>query len=195
MGEAVMKKGVLRDTFFVWEERAKSKEEKWGNRYYRNYKCYKLFHFELHISYYTYNTYYTYFLAKKRYFRRKSLSLWVENYYVKIKNKYYDTRTGQPIFEYKKPIIGYNSFTGEPIFEGDEVPKETLPKQPLTEEDKNRISNSILIITGAVLVVIASIIFLATGWETMHGLLKTLILFCIQMIFSLFAYITFFVLK
>lgn len=102
----------------------------------------------------------------------------------------YDTRTGQPIFEYKKPIIGYNSFTGEPIFEGNEVPKETLPKQPLTEEDKNRISNSILIITGAVLVVIASIIFLATGWETMHGLLKTLILFCIQMIFSLFAYIS-----
>ena len=102
----------------------------------------------------------------------------------------YDTRTGQPLFEYKKPIIGYNSFTGEPIFEGDKIPEPPTPKQPLTAEDRNRISNTVLMIAGAILIVIASIIFLATGWETMHGLLKTLILFGVQMIFYLFGYIS-----
>ncbi len=102
----------------------------------------------------------------------------------------YDTKTGQPLFEYKKPIIGYNPFTGDPMFEGDKIPEVHLPKQPVTEEEKNRISNTILMITGAALIVIASIIFLATGWETMHGLLKTLILFGIQMIFCLFGYIS-----
>ena len=73
----------------------------------------------------------------------------------------HDPRTGQPYFEYKKPIIGYNPNTGEPVFEGEEIPKPEMPIQPLTEEEKKRISNSILIVTGAVLVVIASIIFLA----------------------------------
>lgn len=102
----------------------------------------------------------------------------------------YDTRTGQPLFEYKKPIIGYNSFTGDPIFEGDKVPEIMMPKQPMTEEEKTRLSNTILMITGAILIVIASIIFLATGWETMHGFLKTLILFGIQMIFALFGYVS-----
>lgn len=102
----------------------------------------------------------------------------------------HDPRTGQPYFEYKKPIIGYNPNTGEPVFEGEEIPKPEMPKQPLTEEEKNRISNSILIVTGAVLVVIASIIFLATGWETMHGFFKTLILVGIQFIFYGFGYIS-----
>ncbi len=102
----------------------------------------------------------------------------------------YDTNTGQPLFEYKKPIIGYNPFTGDPMFEGDEIPEVHQQKQPVTEEDKNRLSNTILMITGAILIVIASIIFLATGWETMHGLLKTLILFGVQMIFCLFGYIS-----
>ena len=102
----------------------------------------------------------------------------------------YNTRTGQPIFEYKKTIIGYNPSTGEPIFEGDKIPEPIKTKQPLTNEDKTKLSNSILIITGAVLVVIASIIFLATGWETMHGLLKTLILLGIQFIFCFFGHVS-----
>ena len=101
-----------------------------------------------------------------------------------------DPRTGQPLFEYKKPIIGYNPNTGEPVFEGDEIPKPIEEKRPLTEEEKNRISNSILIVAGAILIVIASIIFLATGWETMHGFLKTLILVGIQFIFYGFGYIS-----
>lgn len=101
-----------------------------------------------------------------------------------------DPRTGQPLFEYKKPIIGYNPNTGEPVFEGDEIPKPVEEKRPLTEEEKNRISNSILIVAGAILIVIASIIFLATGWETMHGFLKTLILVGIQFIFYGFGYIS-----
>lgn len=102
----------------------------------------------------------------------------------------YDTRTGQPLFEYKKPIIAYNTYTGDPIFEGEEIPNIQKPKQPMTEEEKTRLSSTILMITGAILVVIASIIFLATGWDTMNGLLKTLILFAIQMIFYLFSYIS-----
>ena len=102
----------------------------------------------------------------------------------------YDTRTGRPKFEYKKPIIGYHPQTGDPIFEGEVIPEVREPKQPLTEEEKTRLSNTILIIAGAILIVLASIIFLATGWETMNGILKTLILFGIQMTFSLFAYIS-----
>ena len=102
----------------------------------------------------------------------------------------YDTRTGQPEYEYKKPIIGYHPETGDPIFEGEEIPEVRLPKQPMTDEEKTRLSNSILIVTGAILVVLASIIFLVTGWETMNGVLKTLILFGIQMIFYLFGYVS-----
>lgn len=102
----------------------------------------------------------------------------------------YDTRTGRPEFEYKKPIIGYHPLTGEPIFEGEVIPEVREPNQPLTEEEKTRLSNTILIITGALLIVLASIIFLATGWETIDGIFKTLILFGIQMIFSLFAFIS-----
>ena len=102
----------------------------------------------------------------------------------------YDTRTGRPEFEYKKPIIGYHPLTGDPIFEGEVIPEVREPNQPLTEEEKTRLSNTILIITGALLIVLASIIFLATGWETIDGIFKTLILFCIQMIFSLFAFIS-----
>ena len=102
----------------------------------------------------------------------------------------YDTKTGQPLFEYKKPIIGYNPLNGEPIFEGEEIPVAPIPKAPMTQEDKTRLSNTILMIAGAALVVIASIIFLATGWETMPGLLKTFILVGIQMIFYLFGYIS-----
>ena len=102
----------------------------------------------------------------------------------------YDTRTGRPEFEYKKPIIGYHPLTGDPIFEGEVIPAVREPNQPLTEEEKTRLSNTILIITGALLIVLASIIFLATGWETIDGIFKTLILFGIQMIFSLFAFIS-----
>jgi hypothetical protein len=102
----------------------------------------------------------------------------------------YDIRTGRPEFEYKKPIIGYHPLTGDPIFEGEVIPEVREPNQPLTAEEKTRLSNTILIITGAILIVLASIIFLATGWETMNGIFKTLILFGIQMIFSLFAYIS-----
>ena len=86
--------------------------------------------------------------------------------------------------EYKKPIIGYHPLTGDPIFEGEVIPEVREPNQPLTEEEKTRLSNTILIITGALLIVLASIIFLATGWETIDGIFKTLILFGIQMIFS-----------
>lgn len=102
----------------------------------------------------------------------------------------HDPRTGLPLFEYKKPIIGYNPLTGDPIFEGEEIPDVSPIKEKSTPEDKTRISNTILMIAGAALVVIASIIFLATGWDTMHGLLKTLILVGIQMIFYLFGYIS-----
>ncbi len=102
----------------------------------------------------------------------------------------YDIRTGRPEFEYKKPIIGYHPLTGDPIFEGEVIPEVREPNQPLTEEERTRLSNTILIITGAILIVLASIIFLATGWETIDGIFKTLILFGIQMIFCLFAFIS-----
>ena len=102
----------------------------------------------------------------------------------------YDIRTGQPNFEYKKPIIGYNPNTGYPVFEGEKIPKPKVERKPLTADDKAKISNTIFMVVGAILVVIASLIFLVTGWETMHGLLKTIILIAVQLSFYAFGYIS-----
>lgn len=100
----------------------------------------------------------------------------------------YNTKTGVPLYEYKEKIVGYNPTTGEPIFEGDEISKPET-KKPLTEADKNRISNTILMVVGAALVVFASIIFLASAWNKIPNLFKTGILVFVQLIFILFAYI------
>ena len=100
----------------------------------------------------------------------------------------YDTNTGRPIYEYKSKIIGYNTYTGEPIFEGEKIPEITI-KKPLTEEDKTKISNTILMVTGAILVVFASIIFLASSWDSIASIIKVAVLIFVQLIFYLFSFI------
>ncbi len=110
----------------------------------------------------------------------------------------YDTETGNPIFENPYRIVKYDSQTGRPICAQFEVDKSEYKdnrfnrvevKKPLTEEDKNRLSNSILMIVGALLVVIASVIFLATSWESISGIIKTLVLVLVQGMFFLFGYL------
>ena len=123
----------------------------------------------------------------------------------------YNTQNGNAIYENPYDIKEYDTSTGKPIFNTIEVPNpnnnQSLstqpslnsqndikvphkePKKPLTEEEKNRLSNSILMITGAVLIVIASIIFLASSWDTVHSLIKVLVLVGIQIIFFIFAFI------
>lgn len=87
-----------------------------------------------------------------------------------------DPKTGLPLYEYKKKIIGYNTQTGYPIFEGD-----------TPEINKNKISNTILMIAGAFLILLASIIFLKSTWYDMPNILKTIVLIAIQLIFLLFS--------
>ena len=99
----------------------------------------------------------------------------------------YDTQTGQPIYE-GDVIIGYNTQTGNPIY-GQAIAKQTKENKPLTEEDKTKISNTILMITGACLVVFASIIFLISSWNSVPNIVKTFILIFIQVMFILFSYI------
>ncbi len=116
----------------------------------------------------------------------------------------YDENNGNPIFENPYQIVKYNSQTGAPIYANFEISKEEYKeyqpvykynqptnnvKKPMTDEDRNRISNSILMIVGALLVVVASIIFLASSWETIPGIIKTLVLVLIQGIFILFGYL------
>ncbi len=97
--------------------------------------------------------------------------------------------TGEPIYNKvsdEKPIR-YDIHTGAPIYASD-LENKTVPKVK-TEEDKARIKNSVLMITGAVLIVFASIIFLATSWESLEGIVKTLILIGLQIVFFVFSYI------
>ncbi len=96
---------------------------------------------------------------------------------------------GEPVYDKKAKVIGYEVTTGYPLFEGEEA-KLIKPQHIETQKEnrtKTRLSNTILMIVGAILVVIASIVFLVSSWDSMHGLLKTLILIAIQMIFMLFS--------
>ena len=99
--------------------------------------------------------------------------------------------TGEPIFnkQWDKKPIAFDIHTGEPIYEGEEQKKIQTPKKELTPEDKTRTTNSVLMITGAILIVFASIIFLATSWDVLPGIIKTLILIALQGVFFLFSYI------
>ena len=97
----------------------------------------------------------------------------------------YDTQTGVPIYEGDE-IIGYNTQTGHPIY-GQKIPQK-VPKE-LTQEDKTKISNTVLMITGAFLVVFASTIFLVSSWDSVPNIVKSLILVFIQVMFFLFSYI------
>lgn len=102
----------------------------------------------------------------------------------------YDEKTGKPIYDEKAKIIGYDNQTGYPIFEGEE---EILKKfEPIKEnydnkEKQSRLSNSLLITIGSLLVLIASIVFLASSWDTISNVFKVFILFGLQMIFLLFS--------
>ncbi len=101
----------------------------------------------------------------------------------------YNAVTGAPVFNKNSKIkpISYDIHTGKPIYEGEEEPKEV--KKIKTEEDKRRITNSALMITGAVLIVFASIIFLATSWDVLPGIVKTLMLVVLQIVFYGFSII------
>ena len=105
----------------------------------------------------------------------------------------YNKENGNPIFENPYHIVKYDKITGVPIYSSFEISKEEFKdnkpvyvkeqvstKKIKTEEDRNRFANSILMIVGAILVVIASIIFLASSWETISGYIKTLVLVFIQ---------------
>ena len=114
----------------------------------------------------------------------------------------YNKENGNPIFENPYHIVKYDKITGVPIYSSFEISKEEFKdnkpvyvkeqvstKKIKTEEDRNRFANSILMIVGAILVVIASIIFLASSWETISGYIKTLVLVFIQVMFFLFGYL------
>ena len=92
----------------------------------------------------------------------------------------YDTRTGVPLYEGEK-VTGYDTQTGRAIISGREEPKKTVkPKQPI---DKTKISNSILMIIGAALVVFATVVFLTSSWDSIPNIIKPFILIFIQLIF------------
>ena len=92
----------------------------------------------------------------------------------------YDTRTGVPLYEGEK-VLGYDTHTGRAIISGREPEKK---KDKI--EDKSKISNSILMIVGAGLIVFATIVFLTSSWDTIPNIVKPLVLIFIQVIFFLF---------
>ena len=91
----------------------------------------------------------------------------------------YDTRTGVPLYEGEK-VLGYDTQTGRAIISGREEKK----KDKI--EDKSKISNSILMIVGAGLIVFASVVFLTSSWDTIPNIVKPLVLIFIQVIFFAF---------
>lgn len=104
----------------------------------------------------------------------------------------YKPGSGEPVFnkEFNEKPIGYDIHTGAPIYESDRKEEKKIePPKVKTEEDKQRTINSLLMITGAILIVFASIIFLVTSWEVLDGIIKTLILVAIQIVFYIFSVI------
>ena len=92
----------------------------------------------------------------------------------------YDTRTGIPIYEGEE-IIGYNTQTGQPIIKGREEPEKVVkPKETI---DKTKISNSVLMIIGAALVVFATLVFLTSSWDDIPNIIKPIVLIFIQGVF------------
>ncbi len=92
----------------------------------------------------------------------------------------YDTRTGVPLYEGEK-VTGYDTQTGRPIISGRQQPKKVVkPKQPI---DKTKISNSILMIVGAALVVFGTVVFLTSSWDSIPNIIKPFILIFIQLVF------------
>ena len=77
----------------------------------------------------------------------------------------YDTRTGIALYEGEK-VIGYDTQTGRPIIKGREEPKQEKQK-----EDKSKISNSILMIVGAGLIVFATLVFLSSSWDSIPNII------------------------
>ena len=94
----------------------------------------------------------------------------------------YDTRTGIALYEGEK-IVGYDTQTGRPIIKGREEPK------PKEKEDKGKISNSILMIVGAGLIVFATLVFLTSSWDNIPSIIKPFMLVFIQLIFYASYYI------
>ena len=94
----------------------------------------------------------------------------------------YDTRTGIALYEGEK-IVGYDTQTGRPIIKGREEPK------PKEKEDKGKISNSILMIVGAGLIVFATLVFLTSSWDNIPSIIKPFVLVFIQLIFYASHYI------
>jgi len=89
----------------------------------------------------------------------------------------YDTRTGVALYKGER-VVGYNTQTGQPIIEGREEPKKE--EKPI---DKSKISNSVLMIVGAGLIVFATAVFLTSSWDSIPNIIKPFILVFIQLVF------------
>lgn len=100
----------------------------------------------------------------------------------------YNPQTGQPIFNrvLKEKPIAYDIHTGQPIYSK----KEEVKVTPKKVEDKTKTANTVLMVTGAILIVIASLVFLVSSWEVTSGLLKTLVLIFLQLVFLGFYFIS-----
>ncbi len=94
----------------------------------------------------------------------------------------YDTRTGVPLYEGEK-VTGYDTQTGRAIISGREEPKRVINAKEKTPLDKTKISNSILMIIGAALVVFATIVFLTSSWDSIPNIIKPIVLLFIQGVF------------
>ena len=94
----------------------------------------------------------------------------------------YDTRTGIALYE-GETVTGYDIHTGKPIIKGREEPK------PKEKEEKGKISNSILMIVGAGLIVFATLVFLTSSWDDIPSIIKPFMLVFIQLIFFASYYI------
>ncbi len=108
----------------------------------------------------------------------------------------YNTQNGKPIYEGDPYILGFDTKTGKVKYDYKKYEKDhTVVEKPTTPKEKTKLSNTIILVTGAILIVVAASVFLASSWNVVSGIVKVLVLLLLQLVFVGFSYLSYKVMK